>query len=434
MNRPDEAEGILLALLREDERSFQKAYFDLAEIYLQRNEDTRAAEMLRKARPLDPGRADYQLGLIEMRRKQYAGAIPLFRSAAATKPELAPYALTQQGIAEYHLKNFKEAKTTIQKVLTMKLTPEETAQLRQLLQAIEGAARAAKPWYLSASLGVQYDDNVLLNPSGQVRLAPGTRNDKDEDDVGFLTSIYGRYNVVEKDPWKLGVAYNNYSLTYVDHTDLSVLGFRPSIYAQWDKAPVSAYMEYVYSHYLVDNESKVDVHSIFPRVAMMHGKRWRTEAFGGLEWRLYEDQNPDSRHYFLGLTEMFFLMDGRAHVRGGYLFRYEDFVPREVGNVLSNEAMLGFQAPVWKNKWFLDVAGRYIWREFDHDPAISRKKDRCDDEQNLSVVLYGQLTPCLQLSLIYQHTWNDSNIWSYQSFDPYDFQRAVFTCMLTFSY
>jgi Tfp pilus assembly protein PilF len=57
LQRWEEAEGIFLALVQQDERTFRKAYFDLAYVYLQRGNAEKALEMVEKALPVDPGRA-----------------------------------------------------------------------------------------------------------------------------------------------------------------------------------------------------------------------------------------------------------------------------------------------------------------------------------------------------------------------------------------
>lgn len=434
MQRVDEAESILRALLEADPQRFQKAYFDLAGIYSQKGNWEEALAALRKARSLDPGRAEYETGLAYMSLKDYAKAVGAFEKAAMERPDLAPQAMTQQALAEFYLKRFKEAKVLLKKVLAMKITEENAEEVRKLLKAIEVASQAKKPWQVSATFGVQYDDNVYQNPLDAVNqnsLHGGVRN---EDDVVFLTALTGRYSFIQQEPWELGVRYTHYMLTYLEHSDLNLIGASPSIYAQWEQAPYAAGLEYMYSHFWADSESRVDVHSIFPRFVMTHGSHFRTEAIGGVDWRFYQDDTPDDRVYHLGLTEMYLMREGKAHLRAGYLMGYDDMVPDARADYFAHEAMVGFQWPVWQDKWFADLSGRLIWRDYDFDPEISLNNDRQDDEQNVSVQLMGQLTSYLQMTLLFQHIWNDSNIVDQQNLDPYHYRRAVYTCMFTFNY
>ncbi len=434
MQRHDEAESIYLALLQADESRFQKVWFDLAVINIQKGREEEALVMLGKAKSLDPGRAEYEAGAIHMRLRDYRRAAEAFNQAAALKPELASHAVTQQAIAEFHQKNLKEAKTLLKKVLSMKLPEERAEEVRKLLESIETASRATKPWRVSATLGVQYDDNVVQNPLDAVNLAPRPRRATDEEDVAFLASFSGRYSFLQKEPWEVGVGYNHYQLTYADHSDMNLIGAVPSIYAQWEKAPYAGSLEYMFGHFWVDGESRVDVHSLFPRFVMTHGNRWRTEAIGGMEWRLYDDETPDDRLYRAGVTEMYLLREGKAHFRVGFLTSYDDMVPEARGDYWTHEALVGLQWPLWRDRWFADLSGRYIWRNFEFDSNISPEEERDDEEQNLSVQVSGLLTSYLQMTFLFQHIWNDSNIVNEQNFDPFHYRRAVYTCMFTFFY
>jgi hypothetical protein len=96
--------------------------------------------------------------------------------------------------------------------------------------------------------------------------------------------------------------------------------------------------------------------------------------------------------------------------------------------------MLGFQWPLWRDRLFADISGRYIFRDFNFDAAMSEDEKRLDQEKDLNILLWGQLTPRWQLSFLFQYIWNDSNLPNPDNQDLFTYKRAVYTCMLTFTY
>jgi len=432
--RTEEAEGIFLALLAADEARFAKAAFEMALIEVRRERFEDALTFLGLARPADAGRADFEAGLVLLRMKEYEKAARRFEQAALEKPSLAQEARIHEALARMQLKEYAGARKLLRLVLKGELTPDRAEEVRRLLYAAEAGVRSARPLQLTATLGVQYDSNLFQNPLDQVNAAGVPGGVRDEDDAAFLASIAGRYNVFRKEPWTFGAGYNHYQLTYLDHSEVSLLGARPSLYALWEKSPCFAGLEYIYSHYWVEASSRVGTHALLPRFVAVHGDRWRTEVLGGAEWRFYEDDTPDDRLYTFGLTEMHLLKNGLAHARVGYLMKYDDQIPVARADFVNHEAMVGFQWPVWKDRWFLDLSGRYIWRSFDFDPLISTRVDRRDEEQNFNASIIGQLTPQLQLNVLFQQIWNDSNVTDAQGVDPFGYERSVLTCMFTFVY
>ena len=426
LDRFDEAEAIFQALLRENPEQYRKVYFDLAAIYQKRGKDQEALNALREARLVDEGRADYESGIIYMRLKNYVRAIELFKNARAVKPELAPEAMTQQAIALFQLKRFDESKKLLQAVSAMHLPAARAEEIKRLMGAIDGAEKAQRPWHFSAITGFQYDSNILQNP---LNSAAGVTN---AEDGAELTSLTFRYDAYREPPWRLGFSYNHYNLLYFDHDDVSLIGARPSLYAFWEEKPFIAGIEYMYSHYWSAESSVADVNSFFPVFAYTYNDRWRTEVRGNGEIRDYLNNTPSDRLLGISVIEYYLMDHGKAHLRAGYRFE-QDEMETDDPSFHTNEAMIGLQVPIYKDKWFFDIAGYFVERDYDFDPALG--KNRHDSEQDLNVMLRGPVAPNLQLILLFQRTWNDSNInFGAPVFDPFNYRRAIFTCMLSYDY
>ncbi len=431
LQRLDEAEAVFQALIRENEDYYRNVYFDLANVYSIRGNEMAAVEALRKARPVDPGRADYETGLVYMRLKDYPKAIDFLRQAKADKPELVPQATSQEAISLFYLKKYDESKTLLRAALKMKLSSETAAELRKLLTVVETVAKVEKPWHITGATGFQYDGNIVQNAFNP---ATGTTG---EGSAGFVANVTGRYDVYKSDPWKIGAAYNHYQVTYFEHPENGWLGASPAIYAEWNNGPYLAGIQYMYSHFWAGDDSKANIQSILPTFTILEGDRWRTDIGAGVEWRSFLDNTPDDRIYSVGVTEMFLMQGGNAHLRAGYFMLYDDVTEADRGTYISNAAMLGFQYPLWRDLWFLDISGLYIWRDYNFDPLISLTTKRHDEEKDFNILVRGPITSNLGLNFLFQEIWNSSNIVSgtgNQAFDPYNYKRTIFTCLLTFDY
>jgi len=430
LGRLDEAEVIFRALIAQNEEAYRKAWFDVAHIRSRRGDDAGAVEALEKARPADPGRADYEIGLCRMKLNEYRKAIGSFRKAGAARPDLAPRTIAQEGICFAHLKEYKEARESLEAALKMDQPPETAAELRKLLAAVENAARVGKPWHVTGAVGFQYDSNVLQDSLDEAARASG------EGDGAFVANVTGSYDFYRDDSWRVGAAYNHYQVTYFTQSDSGVIGARPALYAQLNKAPFYPGLEYQYSHFWAGGDSKADVQTVVPNLTIVHDEHWRTYIRGEANWRFFRDVTPDDRVYNIGITEMYMMKGGKAHIRAGYLMTLDDLVDSERTGYVSHGGLVGFQYPVYR-EWFVDVSGLFMWRDYDFDPVISLTRTRRDTEQDLNVLLRGPITSNLQMNFLFQYIWNDSNIVKMvnnESFDPYNYRRAIFTCFLTFDY
>ena len=217
-----------------------------------------------------------------------------------------------------------EAKRKLLDVMGMDISQDKIAAVQQLIKSIDDAENADKPWQFIATLGFQYDDNIFLDPLeniGEGALPSGVRN---KEDGIFIFSLTGRYRLLKKDFWSFWGAYNHYQTNYINNTDLNLVGSRPSLQFQWDKAPVHAGLEYAYSHYWVDGNSRVSINSLLPRFLMDHPENWQTNVSGVVEQRNYTEESFNDKHYRLALMEMKMFPERKSHVRMQYMFDFYD--------------------------------------------------------------------------------------------------------------
>jgi tetratricopeptide (TPR) repeat protein len=434
LSKLDEAQAIFFALINEDSIAFQKAFFDLSSAYLQRNDEQNALKMLEQAYTLDPGRTELEMGNIYLKQKQFDKASKCFERAALKKPELKADAATLQAVALLQLNQRSEATRLLLHVLEMDLTPDKTVAVQQLINSINESEKSDKPWQLTATLGFQYDDNVFLDPLDNLGLKPITDGVRNKEDGLSIFSLTGRYRFLKKDYWSFWGAYNHYQTNYINNTDLNIVGSRPSLQFQWDKLPFHAGLEYAYSHYWVDGESRVGVQSLLPRFFIEHPDNWRTNVSGVVEWKIYEDYSPNDRHYRLALMEIKMFPERKSHFRMQYAADFDEIGAEGSANVTGHEILAGIQYPLWIENWFMDVSGSYNWKFFQYDPQISVSGSRTDEQKSATFMVFGQLRSGLYLNLMAQPIWNDSNITNQLKYDPYEFKKALVSCYLTYTF
>ncbi|MEM5787767.1 MAG: tetratricopeptide repeat protein [Syntrophobacteraceae bacterium] len=430
LGKLDEAEGIFQVLVRMDESAYRKAWFDLANVYARRGKEASVIEALEMARPVDPGRADFEIGQAQMRLKDYQKAISYFRQARSKRPDLEAPALIHEAISLFHLKRTDESRKLLKELNRKELPAETKAEIKRLLDSIEQQARAAKPWRINGAVGLQYDSNIFQNP---LQLSSGISG---AEDYGFLANVSGRYDLYKQGPWTFGAAYNHYQITYFQNPDLGVLGARPGFYLLMDNPPFYPGLEYSYAHYWAGSDNKADVQTLLPSLVIAKGDHWRTDIRTAIDWRSFYDTTPDDRLFTAALTELYLFKGGRAHVRAGYLLTADEVVEREQGSYVGNGGMVGVQYPIWKD-WSLDLSGIFLWRNYEFDPLLSATSNRKDNEQDLVVWVRGPIAPGMQLNFLFQHVWNDSNIVTASrdgALDPFNYRRAIFSCFVTFEY
>jgi len=433
LGRLDESEGIFQALVHQDEALFGKAWFDLAHIANKRGKRLEAIEFLEKARPADPGRADLEAGIACLELKDYQKAVDSFKNAQSERPELMFQATVYESAALAKQKKYDESLKLLESLLKTKLTQQENDLVSYLLTVLKADERSAKRWHLSGSAGFIYDTNLTLNPVAPV----GIQHPSGIADFAQTSSITGRYDLVRNDPWTFGAGYNHYNLTYFEHPNESVLAASPLFYGYWNNPPYFASLEYTYDHYWAGESSKADVHSISPVFAFNATQTWRTTILGWAAWREFYDTTPNDQLYGVGVIEYYLMRKGLAHLRAGVLWGEDLTTPEDAGSFSSTQFTAGFQWPVWKDKWFIDVSGFYIIRDYRFNPAYFTDVSRTDNEKDLYVALRGPLSNNVQIVFLFQRVWNDSNINVVEiggSYEPFTYERAIFSCLLTFDF
>lgn len=110
---------------------------------------------------------DFYIGLNQFRMKEYASALGSFDSVSkAGDKSLSPSAEFYEGVIHFEQRTWDQARASFQTVLDTssdpKLDERAEAYIEQIMRVQQYEEEAKKKWFLSATIGEQYDSNVLL--------------------------------------------------------------------------------------------------------------------------------------------------------------------------------------------------------------------------------------------------------------------------------
>ncbi|MBW2107021.1 MAG: tetratricopeptide repeat protein, partial [Deltaproteobacteria bacterium] len=179
--------------------------YDIAFLNYKTSNYSRAADLFTEIVKEDPSNvlAQYYAGICLYKQKNYGKALKYFINATQISPTVKDNGYYYAGICHLKMGNFKKATEKFEYVRDY----AESASLREYakkwLQATDRQKKALKPYSLYAKLSYKYDDNVRLEPLDKDIYA-------DEDD--YVTEGYfsGRYNIVNRQDYNIGLGYSHY--------------------------------------------------------------------------------------------------------------------------------------------------------------------------------------------------------------------------------
>jgi tetratricopeptide (TPR) repeat protein len=401
-------------------------YLDLGIAYLGINDLKRALPEFEEAVRRDPsGIAYYNLGYTQYRLGYYREAIDSLEKAAELDPDVAVQSRYYQGLSRYRVPDYEGAKGDFQSVRDMRPGTNLAASAQEYLDAI---ARATKKYYGAVSTGVQYDDNVVLEPD-EIQIS-------DQADVRAIFYLNLGYKPYLKPDAVIGADYSAFLSFHKDLEDFNVQDHRFKLYGEKRSSlrekPVSYYLEYFYDLVLVDGSPADNLfsqtHSVGPRAFLRWSNTSTTELSYQIRYDNFDDiDERDAINNNLTVAQIFRLYDGRLQVKPGLNFavnsaddtegtRSFDYTSPQV--FVEGLAFLPFGVTV-----FTDA--HYFREDYYNDPF-----DRVDNQIGVRVIVSKKLHSIFSLDLGYQHISNlsDSDV---PGPEPFDYSRNIFSA--TFS-
>jgi tetratricopeptide (TPR) repeat protein len=260
MERYQEAEGYLNKAWNVNP-DIPGLHYDRAFLNYKRANYSSAADLFTEIVKEDPSNvlAHYYAGICFYKQKNYRKALTYFIDAAQISPTIKDNGWYYAGICHLKLGNFTKAVEKFEYVRDH----AESASLREYakrwLQATEKQKRALKPYSLYVKLAYKYDDNVRLEPLDEDIYA-------DEGDYVTVGCFSGRYNIINRHDYKMGVGYSHYQTWHSKLENYDLVGSIFDLYAQHNIHPFTLILSYLPTYYWVDSDKYLMRHHVKPEV------------------------------------------------------------------------------------------------------------------------------------------------------------------------
>ncbi len=281
---------------------------------------------------------------------------------------------------------------------------------------INGCGREERPYRLDIYTGLQYDSNVILEPSN-----PPVEADKKADGRAVFHLKAGAVPL-KGDRAALKLDYSFYQSIHFDLNDFNVHYHKiaPAVEVALTEA-LSLSAGYSLEYTLFGGDRYSRVHTYHGGLALMKGRRCYTEAIYEYRDHKYWDTeiyrtNSERTGYLtsIGLRQNF--LSGRLKGKV-YLFSDRDRTEREYwdydGYRFGAEVLYRVSSPL-----YLSLSGEFNRRRYRDDyPGYGER--RLDRMQQYSLALTYLLSGRMSVSVTESYTVNDSNI------GIFDYRRSI---------
>lgn len=415
-----EAENSFKEALARD-AAFVPAHFDLGVIYYQQDKDDEAIKAFDLVQQVDPGRARvyYYQGLILRRMGKPKEAAAKMEKAASLDPEIALEANYHAGSAYFEAGEMGPARKSFQNVLTF-LPEGETAQSAgDYLERIDQQARHRKRWDLAFSAGLQYDDNVVLEPSRTIPSSLQTITE--ESDLLALMFLRGRYHWLNTPEWTGRAEYSFYQNLHKDDllNDFNIQSHHVIVNAGRRFGAAEILLQYEWQFATLGGDRYLLRQNVGPRLILQETQRNVTEFLYQFGSKNFDDIEPlfpdnsdrDVQTHKAGFTH-YFVFRPKANIHVGYSFEKEEAGDRPAEDDWTfngHRFSAGVVLPPW-NKITFAADTEYVIRRFDAQNQQPPGTKREDDEWLAIITLSRAITRNVDFALQYLHQQNDSNI------------------------
>lgn len=417
-----EAEAIYRAILKLDAKNYYKAYFDLARIYMKKNDYKKAMKTLSAAEWIVPDNARLYLkkGVISRKMKQYKAAVDNLTRAVELNPKLSQVVNYNLGLIYFGQKRNAKAKKSFGKVIAEKPDNQLADYARQALERLE---TAEKPWKVKAYLSYSYDDNLSEDPLDLPGHLSSLADDKDGQYQLFF--LKGEYRVVKLRDFQFS---GGYQMTYINFNDSeheNSFKNSPYVLMHYSMKPVYLSLKYTVAHYFADSDERQIQHKIRPSMVILEPHNMKSVISFMYQMKDYKSDAPieDVNIWTAQVTQYFELPDFGMTPRIRLKYGDEDS-DATVDTYSYFETSVGIEA-----RLPFGLTGDFsisdIRTDFKKNFGIKRK----DTGYLIETSLKKEINKTLSVGLYYGYTHNQSNVTDSSlavpvySYDPYKYDQ-----------
>lgn len=408
--------------------SAKEAYIELIETFYDLNDLKSAKDWLNRAEKqgVGSGRLAFLEGMILLKEDHNQEAVKAFQKAKALDPALSSSADLQIAVAYVKDRKFSQSRERLQAIVQGDPYSDISILAREYEADIQRNLEKHKRWGASVGVAYQYDDNVVLKPSGVI---PGVVITGDKDS-SIITSLRAYYNPLLEGNWFFSNQYSIYTNTYFSTTSNNLLNQAMSLNPGYNFGRSAVTLPVTYSHVWLSGTQYLGVLSARPswsisllpdhigQVSMGHARRWMYQP------ALITDEDRDA-HIFSGSLGHRYGFWEKGSLNLLYEFTW-DLTDGKNWENNGHRFNLSLLIPI-VDKISLSLSGELFYQYYSQIHSIFGV-NRSDKTYSGTIGLIWELWKDVTLNLQYYRAKADSNIFIY------DYQRNVVTLGIQFGF
>jgi tetratricopeptide (TPR) repeat protein len=415
----------------------QDIYLALGEVSLKQEAYASAVEILEKIGGTKSPLAAYYLGLAYNGVGAYDRAVaPLSEALERAERENLDWAEGARyhlGISQYRVGQLAEAKKSFAGVRGNVPGSHRAEQSEQFLRQIEdGVAlatenRRVSAWGVDLGIGLQYDDNVILDPSALTPVSSGGR----KKDTRFVLQVDADYKRHPTSAWGAGYTFYQTLHSHAKLKDYNVQTHEPSLFLLYDQDRLKTRLDYAFTYTEVGESPYVKSHRLTPSLTLLHWPALSTRLFYRLDHHLYnktaafpENEERTGTNHAFGATVYRYADQGRRALWVGYVVDIEQADAEEWSG--TGHQVLGGAEMLFDGGTRAYLSGDYTRRLYEHPSTfVNPPVERDDNIYTLSGRLSQPFMERMTVSLQYTYSRNESNL------PIFDYTRGISSILLS---
>ncbi len=421
--------------------NFPQAQLMLGDTLLALEKPKEAMPILRKleASGYEPGQTAFLLGMAEVKEGNYDAALGYFRKAQE-EPKVAQEAAFQASLALAALNRLKEARASMEKTITLNPETPTADFAKRYMGLLEKRLEEIRPFHVGASVGVDYDSNVTLQPGG----AGGASTTAGQGDLVYTQTATAEYNFFAEKPFSLLTQYSYYQNFHRRIPSYDLLSHYVSAIPTYNYKSGRFWLPFSYNYADVGSDKYYTgflltptlLHLIAPNVGLEFGARYNRQYYWTPVFFPQDDRSGKVWGGSVGAYYFFKKQKGFVQAR----FSYEHYDTNGSNwNNSTYRLLLGLLYPATEKLKFNLFLDMYL-QPYEHmfyngqtttgflgSPLIVNPK-RYDRTLIMGVQATYEIIKGLEFNLHYFFTRDNSNI------ALYDYHRHIWGCQLGYRY